>query len=368
MKWNNVAILGAAATAYAQDKAPEESAPEGCKASYDGTFTISVVEASGDSSKLKRDGSCPEGSLLVTLKDGVLKDAQDRTGNIVANYQFQFDAPLQDNAIYTSGFSVCDDRTLAIGGNKTFYQCLSGDFYNLYDRDWAEQCKPINIITTSCSGGGSSGGEVPPASQIPDGQVQAPSAVPLPVSQIGDGQVQVPSGAPVSQIPDGQVQAPTGAPVSQIPDGQVQAPTGAPVSQIPDGQVQAPTGAPVSQIPDGQVQAPTGAPVSQIPDGQVQAPTGAPVSQIPDGQVQAPTGAPVSQIPDGQVQAPTGAPISQIGDGQIQAPTAISTATIPLPPATTPAPSPTPGPVGGALQMAPSAGLLVAALGAVLLL
>jgi hypothetical protein len=240
----------------------------------------------------------------VTLKDGVLKDAQDRTGNIVANYQFQFDAPLQDNAIYTSGFSVCDDRTLAIGGNKTFYQCLSGDFYNLYDRDWAEQCKPINIITTSCSGGGSSGGEVPPASQIPDGQVQAPSAVPLPVSQIGDGQVQVPSGAPVSQIPDGQVQAPTGAPVSQIPDGQVQAPTGAPVSQIPDG----------------------------------------------------------------QVQAPTGAPISQIGDGQIQAPTAISTATIPLPPATTPAPSPTPGPVGGALQMAPSAGLLVAALGAVLLL
>jgi hypothetical protein len=304
MKWNNVAILGAAATAYAQDKAPEESAPEGCKASYDGTFTISVVEASGDSSKLKRDGSCPEGSLLVTLKDGVLKDAQDRTGNIVANYQFQFDAPLQDNAIYTSGFSVCDDRTLAIGENKTFYQCLSGDFYNLYDRDWAEQCKPINIITTSCSGGGSSGGEVPPASQIPDGQVQAPSAVPLPVSQIGDGQVQVPSGAPVSQIPDGQVQAPTGAPVSQIPDGQVQAPTGAPVSQIPDG----------------------------------------------------------------QVQAPTGAPISQIGDGQIQAPTAISTATIPLPPATTPAPSPTPGPVGGALQMAPSAGLLVAALGAVLLL
>jgi hypothetical protein len=304
MKWNNVAILGAAATAYAQDKAPKESAPEGCKASYDGTFTISVVEASGDSSKLKRDGSCPEGSLLVTLKDGVLKDAQDRTGNIVANYQFQFDAPLQDNAIYTSGFSVCDDRTLAIGGNKTFYQCLSGDFYNLYDRDWAEQCKPINIITTSCSGGGSSGGEVPPASQIPDGQVQAPSAVPLPVSQIGDGQVQVPSGAPVSQIPDGQVQAPTGAPVSQIPDGQVQAPTGAPVSQIPDG----------------------------------------------------------------QVQAPTGAPISQIGDGQIQAPTAISTATIPLPPATTPAPSPTPGPVGGALQMAPSAGLLVAALGAVLLL
>ncbi|KAL9021958.1 MAG: hypothetical protein Q9185_000829 [Variospora sp. 1 TL-2023] len=79
--------------------------------------------------------------------------------------------------------------------------------------------------------------------------------------------------AQASQIDDGQVQAPTSessivaAPVTQIDDGQVQAPTSgssivAPVTQIDDGQVQAPTVTPsavVSQIPDGQVQAPTAA-------------------------------------------------------------------------------------------------------------
>jgi hypothetical protein len=38
----------------------------------------------------------------------------------------------------------------------------------------------------------------------------------------------------------------TGVPISQIPDGQIQAPSGGvPISQIPDGQIQAPTGAKV---------------------------------------------------------------------------------------------------------------------------
>lgn len=69
--------------------------------------------------------------------------------------------------------------------------------------------------------------------QIPDGQPQA-------VSQIADGQPQA------SQIKDGQVQAPA---VTQISDGQPQAPPT--VSQISDGQPQAPS---VTQISDGQPQ------------------------------------------------------------------------------------------------------------------
>jgi len=95
------------------------------------------------------------------------------------------------------------------------------------------------------------------ASQISDGQVQAPTAV---VSQIHDGQVQAPTGA-VSQIHDGQVQAPTGV-VSQINDGQVQVPTAVStvkgVTQITDGQIQAPTAVSTvqgaTQITDGQIQ------------------------------------------------------------------------------------------------------------------
>ncbi|KAL8986573.1 MAG: hypothetical protein Q9177_004146 [Variospora cf. flavescens] len=93
--------------------------------------------------------------------------------------------------------------------------------------------------------------------------------------------------AQVSQIIDGQPQAPTSpvsiveaTPATQISDGQLQAPA---ITQISDGQLQAPTAAPevtpISQITDGQLQAPTDAPdvtpISQITDGQLQAPTAA---------------------------------------------------------------------------------------------
>lgn len=92
--------------------------------------------------------SCAEGGALsITLKDGILKDQQGRTGYIAANYQFQFDGPPQAGAIITAGFSVCANGTLALGGSNVFYQCLSGSFYNLYDRYWAAQCSPVTIDT-----------------------------------------------------------------------------------------------------------------------------------------------------------------------------------------------------------------------------
>lgn len=63
----------------------------------------------------------------MTLNNGVLTDGQGRTGYIADNRQFQFDAPAQAGAIYTGGFSVCDDGTLALGGNKQFWACGSSD-------------------------------------------------------------------------------------------------------------------------------------------------------------------------------------------------------------------------------------------------
>jgi hypothetical protein len=316
--------------------APSTSAPAGCSASYSGQFEITVVNAT----LTKRD------TLQLTLNNGILKDAAGRTGYIAANYQFQFDGPPQTGAIYTSGFSLCGNGSLALGGSAIWYQCLSGSFYNLYDRSWAAQCSPIYI---DAIGGASSVA----ATQAPDGQPAGttvvtsvtqrtdgqPYATTVLVSQISDGQIQATTGVPVSQISDGQIQATSKAvPVSQQSDGQVyNSSPAAPVSQISDGQIQASpakSAVPVSQISDGQPQASKGAPppVSQISDGQIQATTGAPVSQISDGQIQATTGAPVSQISDGQVQATKGSavPVSQISDGQIQATTAA--------PATTPAP------------------------------
>jgi hypothetical protein len=84
-------------------------------------------------------------SLEMSLSNGILTDSNGRTGYIAANYQFQFDKPPQAGAIYTAGFSVCANGSLALGGSNVWWQCLSGNFYNLYDRDWAAQCSPITI-------------------------------------------------------------------------------------------------------------------------------------------------------------------------------------------------------------------------------
>jgi len=311
--------------------APSAPAPAGCASSYSGTFEITVINVTHAAAKRdleKRD------ALVLTLNNGILKDAQGRIGYIAANRQFQFDGPPQTGAIYTAGWSVCQNGSLALGGTAVFYQCLSGNFYNLYDETQGKQCAAIYIQVLGGSGGASSAAPAgQSASQISDGQPQASTG--RPVSQISDGQPQATTKAPaVTQISDGQIQATTAKPaVSQISDGQVQATTGKgpAVTQISDGQVQATTGKgpAVTQISDGQVQATTGKgpAVTQISDGQVQATTGKgpAVTQISDGQVQATTGKgpAVTQISDGQVQATTGKgpAVTQISDGQVQATT-----------------------------------------------
>ncbi|EXJ55178.1 hypothetical protein A1O7_08103 [Cladophialophora yegresii CBS 114405] len=128
--------------------------------------------------------SCLTNSTLrLHLQDNNLFDGLDRTGYIASNYQFQFDGPPQSGAIYTSGWSVCpvstsrqqvedgasdstrksdgngngdsnDEAaqdgvmTLALGPSTTFWQCLSGDFYNLYTENWAAQCSPVELRIT----------------------------------------------------------------------------------------------------------------------------------------------------------------------------------------------------------------------------
>jgi len=101
----------------------------------------------GASSMMQLVACVTNGTLALTLKNGILTDSDGRTGYIASNYQFQFDKPAQDGAIYTSGFSVCSNGSLALGGSAVFYQCLSGSFYNLYDRSWAPQCSPVLIST-----------------------------------------------------------------------------------------------------------------------------------------------------------------------------------------------------------------------------
>ncbi|EJS43223.1 cis3p [Saccharomyces arboricola H-6] len=98
-----------------------------------------------------KDSSCKNsGTLELVLNDGVLTDGKGRIGSIVANRQFQFDGPPpQAGAIYAAGWSITEDGYLALGDNDVFYQCLSGNFYNLYDENVAEQCSAIHLEAVS---------------------------------------------------------------------------------------------------------------------------------------------------------------------------------------------------------------------------
>ncbi|ODQ49502.1 hypothetical protein PICMEDRAFT_21134, partial [Pichia membranifaciens NRRL Y-2026] len=85
-------------------------------------------------------------TLSMTLKDSILTDIKGRVGSIVANRQFQFDGPPpQAGAIYAAGWSISNDGNLAIGNTTVFYQCLSGNFYNLYDEVIGNQCEPVYL-------------------------------------------------------------------------------------------------------------------------------------------------------------------------------------------------------------------------------
>ncbi|KAL5407296.1 hypothetical protein PMIN03_007278 [Paraphaeosphaeria minitans] len=145
------AALSCAATTYAQAVEigiePSSSAPQGCDRSPKGNFTIGYIPASAAT---KRDTAAADanGSLYLTLVDGVLKDGFNRIGSVVANHQLQFDGPPQAGAIYTGGFSICRNASLAIGGTTRWWNCLSGDFNNLYDESIGAQCTEIRIVAS----------------------------------------------------------------------------------------------------------------------------------------------------------------------------------------------------------------------------
>lgn len=52
---------------------------------------------------------------------------------------------IQENAIYTEGFSLCSNGSLALGDTALWWKCQSGNFYNLYNSDIAAQCTPALI-------------------------------------------------------------------------------------------------------------------------------------------------------------------------------------------------------------------------------
>ncbi|GME74184.1 unnamed protein product [Ambrosiozyma monospora] len=117
--------------------------------------TASATASAAKSSSSSSSSSSPdidsvacysEDALSMQLNGGILTDGKGRIGSIVANRQFQFDGPPpQAGAIYAAGWSITEDGLLAIGNTTTFYQCLSGNFYNLYDETLGEHCQPVHL-------------------------------------------------------------------------------------------------------------------------------------------------------------------------------------------------------------------------------
>ncbi|CAK7209995.1 hypothetical protein SCUCBS95973_000640 [Sporothrix curviconia] len=288
-------IAGVCAQGVTSAIAPTASAPAGCSGAFSGDFeiTVAVVKNSkrDEHQRMKRSTCGTDGALLLTLANGILTDAKGRTGYIASNYQFQFDDPPQAGAIYTAGFSVCGNDSLALGGSTTWWQCKSGDFYNLYDRNWASQCEAVEIIAMSCDGTSSD------VTESNDGQVVATQVITTTiVKPISDGQPQVITTTvpvPICQIGDGQIQGHT-TPCALITTTAA-ANTGVPVSQYSDGQIQVTTpattapGVAVSEYTDGQVQVTTAATTEP-------ATTGVAVSEYTDGQVQVTTPATVAPV------------------------------------------------------------------------
>ncbi|KAL8727009.1 MAG: hypothetical protein Q9181_005854 [Wetmoreana brouardii] len=201
-----VALAAAAVAVSAQN-------PPGCVSDSPGTFVIQPVNITAPSPKLtKRQvrticGSTP----IVTLKGGVLTDQQDRTGEVVANSQFQFDNPTQADALFTSGFSICQNGTLAVGGSAIFYQCLNNPtetkaaFFNLYSQSQGPQCNASYINTIQCDAGpgqsGSASGvsstsspaTIATSASAPTTPATTPTSVPVPYP-VGNTTAPAPTG------------------------------------------------------------------------------------------------------------------------------------------------------------------------------
>jgi hypothetical protein len=117
--------------------------------------TVAAVSQAGDgqvqntatpNDNVVLEACSTKNSLSMTIKGGELRDSKGRIGAIVANRQFQFDGPPpQAGSIYAGGWSVTADGFLALGDSTKFYQCKSGDFYNLYDQTIGAQCGPVKL-------------------------------------------------------------------------------------------------------------------------------------------------------------------------------------------------------------------------------
>lgn len=122
----------------------QTSAGVWCASTSNGVYNMQTVNMTS-SSKRDMQKRQTSGALVWSISDGIVRDAAGRKGYIAENYQFQFDNEVQAGAKETGGFEICSNNSLAVAGSTIFYQCRSGEFYNLYSQSISAQCIPIHI-------------------------------------------------------------------------------------------------------------------------------------------------------------------------------------------------------------------------------
>ena len=133
--------------------APAQSPPPGCSLNYDGSFQIKVQSVSASN---KRELDQRKTDLVMTLKNGTLIDQEGRTGYVASNSQVQFHNPAPADAIWTGGFSVCQDARLALGNSVIWYRCKREGSYNIYFYNVkpAGECGIIYVAAIPIGSGG----------------------------------------------------------------------------------------------------------------------------------------------------------------------------------------------------------------------
>ncbi|KAI5964401.1 hypothetical protein KGF57_001074 [Candida theae] len=86
-----------------------------------------------------------------TLKNSVLRDSKYRIGEIAANHQFQFDSPVQPDALFSSGFSIVHDDgywLLALNGKTAFWDSPVNDYgvYKVYNAPINPKSRQIELV------------------------------------------------------------------------------------------------------------------------------------------------------------------------------------------------------------------------------
>lgn len=104
---------------------PSSSPPPGCKETYNGQFTLRMLNATSSPPKLEASVACANNTTCeFTLTSGALIYASGQTGYVACNDEFsKFTDPAGICILHTDGFSLCPNGSFAFRDSALWYLC-----------------------------------------------------------------------------------------------------------------------------------------------------------------------------------------------------------------------------------------------------